>query len=57
MSRDSLLIRMFEERFFFDLVARILAWFLSICFILLFLTAWGWRQGRKKEAAHAHTRH
>lgn len=55
--RTSLLIRMFEERFFYDLVARILIWFLSVCFILLVLTAWGWRRGKPREGVHANTRH
>lgn len=55
--RTSLLIRMFEEQFFFDLVARILVWFLSVCFVLLLLSGLGWRRGRQREVAHAHTRH
>ncbi|MBD5559096.1 MAG: TIGR01906 family membrane protein [Clostridia bacterium] len=55
--RSSLLIRMFEEQFFFDLVARILLWFLAACFVMLAAAFWGWRRGRRKEPADAHTRH
>ena len=48
--RTSLLIRMFEEQFFFDLVARILIWFLSICAAILVAAFLFWRSGRRKES-------
>lgn len=47
--RTSLLIRMFEESFFFDLVAKILVWFLSICAALLVVSRVLWTRGRNGE--------
>lgn len=48
--RTSLLIRMFEEKFFFDLVTRILIWFLAVCAGLLVLSFILWKKGRKARA-------
>lgn len=44
--RDSLLIRMFEEQFFFDLVSEILAWFLGVTLIALVVTGVLYKRGR-----------
>lgn len=46
--RQSLLIRMFEEQFFFDLVGEILAWFLSVTAVALVVSGVLYRRGRKR---------
>lgn len=53
--RTSLLIRMFEEQFFFDLVARILIWFLSLCGLMLAAAAFTWHYGKRKEGTNANS--
>lgn len=51
--RQSLLIRMFELQFFFDLVTWILVWFLSVTAAVLIVTGTAYQRGKRhaKEVA------